>query len=229
MCMGIKMTSNSVAYGARKCGVKRPRSFSESEQKQMLKNFHVSKIEEARKRARTLNRKNAAPISKGDVSKWLVAEIVKAEKDLHRMFGAVGYAEVQLRESLKRGCCVLCKGNLSSDYDRNRCATSFREKITRTLEFVRFSKSNELRAKYTNQLEKLKSCPVEILGDKPVEQYKRGKIDALRTQKMDSLQHKKCALCERSLSAQELPIFLSVLDRKVVSLKSQLRAEKISN
>mmetsp|Transcript_15175 Transcript_15175/g.17186 ORF Transcript_15175/g.17186 Transcript_15175/m.17186 type:complete len:216 (-) Transcript_15175:129-776(-) len=212
MCNSLNLSS--VAVGVKRC---RAKAFSQS-----VNVDRTSSRNEIRERAFKLHKKHGA-VSKADVSKWLTSEVIKAEKSIHRMFGAVGYAEVQLQQSIERKGCVLCRRKFRCRNDVIKFNTCFRKKIGKTVDFVLKSQANELRLKYTSQLEKLKAFPENgFVTEKPIVQYKLGKIDALRTQKTDTLQQKRCSLCERKIKTNDFPRFLSFLDRRINNLQKEI-------
>uniref|UniRef100_A0A7S3PS51 Uncharacterized protein n=2 Tax=Sar TaxID=2698737 RepID=A0A7S3PS51_9STRA len=227
MCQSLNVSTPSIVEQILSRKRSRVQAFESKENRmvyqEVCKSIQNTKVQSTQARARKLHKKYSATINKADVSKWLTGEVIKAEKDIHRMFGAIAYAEIQLRESVCRNGCVLCRRRFKSDCDEIRFKQSFRKKITKTLEFVKTSRANELRLKYTSQLGKLKAFPVNgFVVDRPIAQYKRGKIDALRTQKIESLQTKRCAVCERSFNGRELCRFLSTMDRRVNNLQGEL-------
>lgn len=215
MCQSLRMNKASLQ---KRCGVKRARVIAEKWNKQT--SFQIKKKAGIRKRAKLVH----GNISKADVSKWILSEIYGAENELHRMFGAVGYAEAQLRESMKLNGCVLCRRKFRNYDEKEKCKATFQAKISTTLKFIQNSKANVQREKYTNQLQKLNDKTLETGSSKtPILQYKRGKVDSLRAQKADSLQRQCCALCERNIHPEDISKFLSMLDRKVFNMKSEGR------
>eukprot|EP00511_Aplanochytrium_stocchinoi_P004558 CAMPEP_0204842978 /NCGR_PEP_ID=MMETSP1346-20131115/47700_1 /ASSEMBLY_ACC=CAM_ASM_000771 /TAXON_ID=215587 /ORGANISM="Aplanochytrium stocchinoi, Strain GSBS06" /LENGTH=233 /DNA_ID=CAMNT_0051982035 /DNA_START=256 /DNA_END=958 /DNA_ORIENTATION=- len=131
MCQSLNVSTPSIVEQILSRKRSRVQAFESKENRmvyqEVCKSIQNTKVQSTQARARKLHKKYSATINKADVSKWLTGEVIKAEKDIHRMFGAIAYAEIQLRESDAEMDVFYVGEDFKSDCDEIRFKQSFRK------------------------------------------------------------------------------------------------------